>query len=195
EVDVSVDRAGGGDLAFAGDHLRPWPDDDVDVRLYVAVPRLADGRDATRLQPNVCFDDPPVIHDECVRDDGVDGFGAGTLTLAHTVSDHLAASELHLFAVDGLVLFDRDPELAVSEANAIAHRRPVHLGIWSSTVGHHGPLPSLSSAPIIMELSPYTLRSPAYRIRTTSRSCPGSTRTAVPAAMFRRMPLLACRSN
>jgi hypothetical protein len=44
-------------------------------------------------------------------------------------------------------------------------------------------------------LKPNTLRSPARSTSSTVRRWPGSKRTAVPAAMFRRMPRASVRSN
>ena len=39
---------------------------------------------------------------------------AFALALAHAVADHLAAAELDLFAVDGVVALDLDDELGVA---------------------------------------------------------------------------------
>ena len=73
EMDVQVEAAGGEDLALARDHLRARPDDDVDVRLDVRVAGLADPRDAPALQADIGLHDAPVIEDQRVGDDRVDG--------------------------------------------------------------------------------------------------------------------------
>jgi len=44
-------------------------------------------------------------------------------------------------------------------------------------------------------VKPYTMRAPESATSSTVRSCPGSKRTAVPAAMFRRKPRAAARSK
>ena len=73
EVDVGVDAAGGDDLAFAGDHLGARADDDVDAGLDVGVAGLADRGDAAVLDADVGLDDAPVVEDQRIGDDGVDG--------------------------------------------------------------------------------------------------------------------------
>src|SRR5215470_8243769 len=120
-VDVTVDAAGGDDLAFGGDHLGARPDDDVDTGLHVRIAGLADAGDAALPKSDIGLHDAPMIDDEGIGDDGVDGtVGAGALTLAHAVADDLAAPELHLFAVDRVVTLDLDEELGVGEANTVA---------------------------------------------------------------------------
>src|SRR5437762_10209168 len=52
-------------------------------------------------------DDAPVIDDQRIGDHGVDRtLLVGGLRLSHAVADHLAAAELHLFAVNGEILFE-----------------------------------------------------------------------------------------
>ena len=73
---------------------------------------------------------PPVVDDQRVGDDRVDGaLGAGHLALAHAVADHLAAAELHLLAIGGEVLLDLDEELGIGKPDPVAGGRPEHLGI------------------------------------------------------------------
>ena len=139
EVDVHVEGAGGEDLALAGDRLGAGADDDVDVRLDVRVAGLADAGDLAVLDADVGLDDAPVVDDQRVGDDGVDGaVGAGHLALAHAVADHLAAAELHLLAVGGEVLLDLDDEIGIGEADLVAGGRPEHLGVGGAgnAVGH-----------------------------------------------------------
>ena len=143
EVDVAVDAAGGDDPALAGDGLGARADDDVDARLDVRVAGLADAGDAAVADADVGLDDAPVVEDERVGDDGVDGArGAGRLRLAHAVADHLAAAELDLLAVDGAVLLDLDEELGVGQPHAVAGGRPEHVGI-----GARGMIVAASACP------------------------------------------------
>ena len=79
-------------------------DDDVDAGLDVGIAGLADGRDAAVLEADIGLHDAPMVEDQRVGDDGVDGaLGARDLALAHAVADDLAAAELHLLAVGGEV--------------------------------------------------------------------------------------------
>ena len=73
EVDVAVDAAGGEDHALAGDDLGAGADDDVDAGLDVGVAGLADRGDAAVPDADVGLDDAPVVEDQRVGDDGVDG--------------------------------------------------------------------------------------------------------------------------
>src|SRR6185503_8631164 len=95
--------------------------DDGDIRLDVGIAGLADGGDAAFLETDVGLHDAPVIDDQRIGDDGVDrALPVGALRLAHAVADHLAAAELHLFAIGGEVLLDLDDQIGVGETHAIA---------------------------------------------------------------------------
>ncbi len=159
EVDVHIDAAGGDDAALAGDHLGAGADDDVDPGLDVGIAGLADGGDAPVLDADVGLDDAPMVEDQRVGDDGVDGaLGAAPLALAHAVADHLAAAELHLLAVDRAVLLDLDEELGIGQPDAVAGGGAEHAGISrAAQTGAHGLPPS---APLIAALKPWTMRAP-----------------------------------
>ncbi len=91
------------------------------------------------LQADVGFDDAPVIDDQRIGDDGIDGaIGARHLRLAHAVADHLAAAELHLFAVDGEVALHFDEQRRIGEPHLVAGRGAEHVGIGGArkTSGH-----------------------------------------------------------
>ena len=66
------------------------------------------------------------------------------LALAHAVADHLAAAELHFFAVDGEIALDLDHEFGIGETNAVAHGRAEHFGV-RATVYFHRPVPGNGS--------------------------------------------------
>ena len=129
EVDVRVDTAGGEDHALAGDDLGGGADGHADAGLDVRVAGLADGMDAALLEADIGLDDAPVVDDQRIGDDGVDHLGGGQLALAHAVADDLAAAEFHLFAVDGVVFFDFDPEIGVGQAHPVAGGGAEHVGI------------------------------------------------------------------
>ncbi len=109
-MDVTVDAAGGGDQAFAGNGLGARTDDDIHARLDVGVAGLADAGDAAVLDADVGLDDAPVIDDQRIGDHGIDrALGLGSLRLAHAVADHLAAAEFHFLAIKRMVVLDLDP--------------------------------------------------------------------------------------
>ena len=159
EVDVRVDAAGGGDQPLARDDFGAGADDQRHARLHVRVAGLADAGDAPVADADVGLDDAPVVQDQRVGDDGVQGAaGARGLGLAHAVADHLAAAELHLLAVDGEVALDLDPQLGVAQAHAVAGGGAEHLGIGAAVDAAHG---CASSWPITSPRKPYTARVPA----------------------------------
>ena len=138
-VDVGVEAAGGEDLALARDHLGAGADDDGDAGLDVGIAGLADRMNEPVLQAHVGLHDPPMVEDERVGDDGVDGAsGARGLRLAHAVADHLAAAELHLLAVGGEILLDLDEEVGVGEPDPVARGRAEHVGIGRAGEGGRG---------------------------------------------------------
>ena len=91
------------------------------------------------LMRDVGFDDAPVVEDDGVGDDGVDGAArARDLALAHAVADDLAAAEFHLFAVGGEILLDLDEEFRVGEPDAVAGGRAEHVGVGGAGEGGGG---------------------------------------------------------
>src|SRR5579862_6444277 len=130
EMDVRVEAAGGNDLAFAGDDIGAGADDDGYAGLDVGIAGLADRRNFSFLYADIGLDYAPVVEDQRVGDDGVDGaLFFGHLRLAHAVADHLAAAEFHLLAVNGEVFFDLDDEIGVGEPHFVARRRAEHVRI------------------------------------------------------------------
>ena len=139
EMDVRIEAAGGEDLAFAGDHFGAGPDDDGDAGLDVRIAGFANRRDEPVLQAHIGLHDPPMVEDDGVGDDRVDRAArVGGLRLAHAVADHLAAAELHLFAVSREVLLDFDDELGVGKADAVAGGGTKHLGVVGAGQGGGG---------------------------------------------------------
>ena len=130
EVNVRIEAAGGEDLAFTGDHFGAGSDDDRDVGLNVGIAGLADRCDAAAGEPDVGLDDSPMVEDQRVGDDGVDrALLVGDLALPHAVTDHLAAAELHLFAIGTKVLFHFDDDVGIGKPHAVARGGSKHLGI------------------------------------------------------------------
>src|SRR6185437_733812 len=140
EVDVRVHAAGGEDLALAGDRFGRRPDDNGDAGLRVGVAGLADTGDTAVLEADIGLVDAGMVDDQRVGDDGVHrAFGTRRLGLSHAVADHLAAAELHLFAVNGEIAFHLDDEVGVGEPDLVARGRAVHVGIGGAgDAGGHG---------------------------------------------------------
>src|SRR5206468_2776461 len=132
---------------------------------------------------DVGLDDAAPVDDQRVRDHHVERIGvADALLLAHAIAQHLAAAELALVAVRGVIALDLEPQLGVAEPHAIAGGRPVQIGVVPPV--DHGPRrPVAHDAP------------PAIATSVTVRASPGSKRTAVPAGISRRMPRAAARSK
>ena len=182
EVDVRVDAAGGEDQAFAGDRLGRHADDHARRHAghHVRVAGLADAGDAAVLDADVGLVDAGPVDDQRVGDDAVERLGVGDAgRLAHAVAQHLAAAELALVAVDGVVALDLGDEAGVAEAHAVAGGRAVDVGVvLARDAVRHGRSPGATNC--------------WSRRGATVLVSPGSNRTAVPAGMSRRMPRGPC---
>src|SRR5712671_1636232 len=116
QMDVRIDAAGGDDATFAGDHLGPRADHNVDTGLDVGVAGLADAVDPPVAKADIGLDDAPMVEDQGIGNDCVDGtLGAGRLPLPHAVPNDLAAAKLDLFAVNRTVALDLDNKLGVGQ--------------------------------------------------------------------------------
>ena len=168
---------------------------------------LADRRDAAVANADVRLVDAGAVDDDDRRDDEIGRAGARhERRLPHAVADHLPAAELRLLAVDREVALDAHDQIGVGQANPIAGGRAVVVGVGatgSSFITRRerprarpGRLVAASSSgPLTSPFSPWTWRAPPSATSSTSRSSPGSKRTAVPAAMLSRMPYAGSRSN
>src|SRR5689334_6708865 len=120
-MNVCIESPGSENFSLARDDFGTWPDDDADVRLDIRIASLADSGDTTRLDADVGFDNAPMIENERVRNDGVDGaLALAQLALAHAVADDLAAAEFHLLAIGRMVALDLDDDVRVRQPHAIA---------------------------------------------------------------------------
>ena len=143
-MDVRVDAAGGDDHALARDDLGARADHDVDTRLHVRIAGLAELRDPAVLEREIAFDDAPPIDDQRIGNHRIGDVFRQALALAHAVANHLAAAELHFFAVDREIALDLDHEIGVGEANAVAHGRAEHFGIGAAVDFHRDRIPGES---------------------------------------------------
>ena len=71
-MDVRVEATGGEDLALAGDDLGAGPIT-MSTRLDVRIAGLADPLDPAALEADIGLNDPPMVEDDGVGDDRVDG--------------------------------------------------------------------------------------------------------------------------
>ena len=71
-MDVCIDTTRRKYLAFPCNHLRSRADDDVHFRLGIGISRLTNGSNTPVFYAHIGFDDPPIIHNECVRNNGID---------------------------------------------------------------------------------------------------------------------------
>src|SRR5207244_7233646 len=136
-MDMAVDATGRDNQILSGDHFGPRPDDQprIDSRLDERVAGFANGHDSPASNANVAFDDAPIIHNHCVRDDHIEWrlFElARQWRLALAIPDDFAAAELNFFAINGEILFNFDDQVRVSQPNAIAQRRTIMAGIGLS---------------------------------------------------------------
>src|SRR5438477_7258411 len=205
-MDGGIDATRRDDQSLAGDDLGARADHDVHAGLDVGIPGLAELRDLSVLDRDVALDDAPPVDHQRIGDHRVGAILRLALALSHAVADHLAAAELHFLAVDSEIALDFDDEVGVGETDAISGRRPEHFGVGAATDFHRalrvralffaaGFAGFRSSGPITAPRKPLTMRSPPSATSSTVRFCPGSKRTAVPAAMLRRKPRAAARSK
>src|SRR5690606_30328392 len=120
--------------------------------LYVRIAGHTQRRDQPVLDTDVGFyDATDGVDDERIGDDGVGAVRAIALALPHSIADHLAASELDLFAADAEILLHFGQQTGVREAHAITYAvddgRPEHLRVGLSAYFH-------SSAPMTAPLNP-----------------------------------------
>ena len=118
-MNVSVDGAGGQNLSFSGDDLRPGPDGQAagNAILNVGIARLADGADLSVTNTDIRLDNAPMVDDDRVGDNEVRGsLGSGALGLTLTVPNHFASAEHHLFPVGGVVSLDLGNQIRIAEA-------------------------------------------------------------------------------
>src|SRR5260221_12618512 len=122
-MDMCVDAAGGQDHAFASDDLRAGTDLEqrIDTVHDVAVTSLANRADEPVLDAHVGFDHAPVVKHHHVGNDDVRCIAGHALT--HAIADNFATTKASLFTIDIAVGFDFQPQVGVSQPNAVAGGR------------------------------------------------------------------------
>jgi hypothetical protein len=140
EVDVAVDAARGEDAALGGDDLRAGADGMVTPGCVSGLPALPIAwMRPSRRRRRPCRRPVQSRIRALVSTVSAAPFGAGELGLAHAVADDLAAAELDLLAVGGEVALDLDDQVGVGEADPVAGRGAVHVGVGGAgDGGGHG---------------------------------------------------------
>src|SRR5580700_6397893 len=135
EVNMTVDASGGDDHVFARDDFSGCAYDEVriDTIHRVGISRLTHSYYAAVPNADIAFDYAPVIDDNCVGDDEIENTGVLAArhgaVLSHAVADDFAAAKSDFVTVDGKILFDFDNQSCIREADTVAGRRPVKVGV------------------------------------------------------------------
>ncbi|MOA21691.1 hypothetical protein D3C78_1421950 [compost metagenome] len=70
-----------------------------------------------------------MIDDQRVSQDQIHTVLRRHLPLAHAVTDHFSAAELHLFTIDREIVFDLDPQVCIGQPHFVTRRGTEHIGI------------------------------------------------------------------
>ena len=136
-----------------------------------------DADDAAVLDADVGLDDPDEgIDDERPGDDDVE-LRRARPALGRAGPDGLGVAPDRLVVVCLAVLLDADPEVGVTEADAVAGRGAV------------------AGEPFLRGEPAHRPASPSYRISRTVRVSPGAQRSVEPAGRSRWKPVAASRSK
>ena len=127
QVDVAVDDTWRGDQPIAHDRVGMRPDRQVDPVADVGVARPADPDDPAVLDPDVGLDDPDrrVDEDDAGDHDVELGWPGRGVRLAHPAPDVLGVAPQRLVARIVHVALDPQPQVGVTEPDAVVGRRPV----------------------------------------------------------------------
>src|SRR5689334_16475197 len=118
---MHIDAAGSHNLAFARNHFGSGSNNYVDVRLHIGIAGFAYGGNTTVRNADVGLHNSPVIENQRVCDDRINGtLAAGTLRLAHAITDDFPASELHLLTIGREVLLHLDDQVGIGETYLVA---------------------------------------------------------------------------
>ena len=177
---------GGEDLALAGDHVGRRPDHQVGVDAVrdVGVAGAAERDDPPVAQADVGLHDAPVVEDDRVGDDGVEGaLARGWRRLRHRLADRLAAAEDRLLAADREVL--ARPRSTGRCRRGGPGRRP------SGRRARRTRSREISTTAVsdLADLDARAPATPAERHDATSRDAPGSKRCDVPDGTSSRKPV------
>ena len=132
-MNVGIDSTGGDNLPFAGDHFRSCSYHEScrysshDVRIS----RFTYPSDAPAANADVRFNDSPMVDDDGVCDDEVQGAlcGSSCCGLAHSVAKYFSAAEFGFIAGSGKIALDFHKQIGISQPYTITRRRAVELSV------------------------------------------------------------------
>ena len=133
EVDVGINAPSGEDVTLSSNGFGARSDGDRHLITDVGIACFANGANAPIFEANIGFDDAPPIKDQGIGDHRIDGtIGAAGLALAHAVTDDFAAAELHLIAIDRVVLFDFEDQFGIGEPQSVTGGGAVSFGVGTT---------------------------------------------------------------
>ena len=135
-MDVTVNATCRDDISLAANDLGARANDDIHTRLGIGVSSLSDRNDTRVSNPDIRFDDTPMIDDECIGHHRVySAFGARALRLSHSIANRFTTAKLNFFAVASgpgdVVRFYLQEQVGVRQSHPIANRRAIHFSIGS----------------------------------------------------------------
>jgi hypothetical protein len=115
---------------LSGDDFGRRPDDHPrrDAIHGVRVPGSPDAEDASFLDADVGFNDAPVVDDDGVCYDEIEGC-VRRGRLCHAIADRLSAAERRLIAEHVEVSFDQGVQTRIGKADAVAGGWAVEVGV------------------------------------------------------------------
>ena len=106
KMDVCIDASGGKNLSFAGNHLGSRTNKDGNTILNIGIACFADGLNPAFFDGNICFDNAPVVQNQCVSNHQIRCIGTTELTLPHSIPNDFTTTKLNLVTIAGIVFLD-----------------------------------------------------------------------------------------
>src|SRR4029077_10042509 len=186
----------------------------------VRIPRLPHLHNPSVFDPDIALYDAPMIQNHRVRNHqaqrAIFPLAQSSAALPHPVANHFPAAKRNLVPVMRKILLHLNHQFRIRQTNPIPLRWSIQIRISPprnlqahcsfSSPSNPNPrvfarsialsrTPAAPSAPAPNPFPPCITRAPPNSVNSTSFSSPGSNRTAVPAAIFNRIPYAAPRSN
>ena len=111
---MSVNTARRQNLTFTRYNFGTRANDDIDIRLGIRVTSFSDSSDTAIFQTDIGFHDTPPVDNDGIGNDGIHHGVITTLTLTHTITNHLATTEHDFFTIMRVVFFYLDPQLSIA---------------------------------------------------------------------------------
>ncbi|MDT4863498.1 hypothetical protein FQZ97_982100 [compost metagenome] len=131
-MNVGVNAACSEDFPFSRDNIGARPYNNIYARLNIRVTGFANTRDASILNANIRFDDPPIVKYDNISNDQIRSFSGWPLPLPHTVTDNLTSPKGHFLAIDTAILFNLDDKFCVRETQSVTCCGAIKLSIGLS---------------------------------------------------------------